>query len=121
MVEWMGYPMYYAFEGATPPARAGAAHATIYPYGPFPVGDGATIMLGLQNEREWRVFCDRVLGQPKLADDERFSSNSRRAPNRDTLRALTVQAFARLTLHQATHRPANPQTPPTHDNQTKDH
>ncbi|OZI24507.1 CoA transferase [Bordetella genomosp. 7] len=104
MVEWMGYPMYYAFDGATPPARAGAAHATIYPYGPFPVGDGATIMLGLQNEREWRVFCDRVLGQPALADDERFASNSRRAANRDALRALIVQAFASLTIEQVTER-----------------
>src|SRR5690606_33559326 len=94
MVEWMGYPLYYAFEGAPPPARAGAAHATIYPYGPFPVGDGATIMLGLQNEREWRVFCERVLAQPELADDECFASNSRRAANREALRALIVQAFA---------------------------
>ncbi|MCD0504606.1 CaiB/BaiF CoA transferase family protein [Bordetella petrii] len=104
MVEWMGYPMYYAFEGAAPPIRAGAAHATIYPYGPFPVGDGATIMLGLQNEREWRVFCDRVLGQPELADDERFASNSRRAANRDALRALIVQAFAGMTIDQVTDR-----------------
>lgn len=104
MVEWMGYPLYYAFEGATPPQRAGAAHATIYPYGPFPVGDGATIMLGLQNEREWRVFCERVLNQPALADDERFASNSRRAANRDSLRALIVQAFAALTIDQVTDR-----------------
>ena len=64
MVEWMGYPMYYAFDGAPPPLRAGAAHATIYPYGPFPVGGGATIMLGLQNEREWRVFCARCCARP---------------------------------------------------------
>src|SRR5690606_37262971 len=64
MVEWMGYPLYYAFEGAPPPPRAGAAHATIYPYGPFPVGDGTTVMLGLQNEREWKVFCEQVLGKP---------------------------------------------------------
>ncbi|HBZ98403.1 MAG TPA: CoA transferase, partial [Pseudomonas sp.] len=34
LVEWMGYPLYYAYKGATPPPRAGAAHATIYPYGP---------------------------------------------------------------------------------------
>src|SRR5690606_9420310 len=40
MVEWMGFPMYYAFDDAPPPPRAGASHATIYPYGPFPVGDG---------------------------------------------------------------------------------
>ena len=66
MVEWMGYPMYYAFDGATPPARSGAAHATIYPYGPFPSGDGGTVMLGLQNDREWTVFCDKVLGRPEL-------------------------------------------------------
>lgn len=54
-VEWMSFPLYYAFEG--PSCRpGGAAHATIFPYGPFPVGDGNTIMLGLQNEREWVIF-----------------------------------------------------------------
>src|ERR1700712_2667523 len=63
MVEWMNYPMYYAFEGAEPPPRAGAAHATIYPYGPFTAGDGVAVMLGLQNEREWTVFCELVLQQ----------------------------------------------------------
>ena len=42
MGEWMGYPLYYAFDGAPPPPRTGAAHATIYPYGPFPTGDGKT-------------------------------------------------------------------------------
>jgi len=104
MVEWMGYPMYYAFEGAPPPPRAGAAHATIYPYGPFPVGDGATVMLGLQNEREWKVFCERVLEQPGLAADPRFDGNSRRAANRDALRALIVQAFAGLDIGQVSQR-----------------
>src|SRR5213082_2556962 len=72
MVEWMGYPLYYAFDGAPPPPRAGAAHATIYPYGPFPAGDGRTVMLGLQNEREWGLFCERVLLRPELAGDPRF-------------------------------------------------
>src|SRR5881628_2686024 len=61
LVEWINYPLYYAFEGAPPPARTGASHATIYPYGPFPAGDGKTVMLGLQNEREWEVFCKIVL------------------------------------------------------------
>ena len=98
MVEWMGFPMYYAFDGAPPPVRAGAAHATIYPYGPFPVGGGKTIMLGLQNEREWQVFCDKILNQPELAGDERFSSNSRRTVNREALRAIIVQTFASMSL-----------------------
>jgi itaconate CoA-transferase len=79
MVEWMSFPLYYAYKGATPPVRAGAAHATIYPYGPFPAGDGKTVMLGLQNEREWVAFCEKVLQQPTLATDERFSSSSRRS------------------------------------------
>src|SRR5688500_17029270 len=71
MAEWMGYPLYYAFDGAAPPPRSGAAHATIYPYGPFPAGDGGVVMLGLQNEREWQLFCSRVLGRPALAADPR--------------------------------------------------
>ncbi|MGE8637969.1 MAG: CaiB/BaiF CoA transferase family protein [Achromobacter sp.] len=104
MVEWMGFPMYYAFEGAAPPVRAGAAHASIYPYGPFPVGDGSTIMLGLQNEREWRVFCAQVLRQAELAEDPRFLSNSQRTTNRDALRDLIVAAFADLSIAQVTQR-----------------
>ncbi|MEG2877853.1 MAG: CaiB/BaiF CoA-transferase family protein [Comamonas sp.] len=104
MVEWMGYPLYYAYEGAAPPPRAGAAHATIYPYGPFPAGDGRNVMLGLQNEREWAAFCTSVLEQPALAADERFASNSRRVARRDELRALIVAAFAALTSEQVVQR-----------------
>jgi itaconate CoA-transferase len=104
MVEWMGYPLYYAFDGASPPPRAGAAHATIYPYGPFPAGDGHTVMLGLQNEREWAAFCQRVLQQPDLATDDRFSSNSRRVANRDALRALIVERFSAMTAGQVIDR-----------------
>ncbi len=104
MVEWMGFPMYYAFEGGSPPVRAGASHASIYPYGPFPVGGGATIMLGVQNDREWRVFCAQVLRQAELAEDPRFTSNSLRTANRADLRALIVAAFADLSIEQVTQR-----------------
>ena len=79
MAEWMSNPLYYAFDGAPPPPRAGASHATIYPYGPFAAGDGKSVMLGLQNESEWVVFCDKVLARPELAADPRFSTNSRRS------------------------------------------
>ncbi len=104
MAEWMSYPMYYAYEGAPPPVRAGAAHATIYPYGPFPAGDGKSVMLGLQNDREWGAFCDKVLGQPGLARDKRFASNSRRVANRDALRDLIVEAFQPLTAQTVIER-----------------
>ena len=101
MVEWMGFPMYYAFEGAAPPQRAGAAHATIYPYGPFATGCGKTVMLGLQNEREWSVFCTTVMQQPELAADERFASNSKRAAHRSELAVLINGVFGSLTAEQA--------------------
>jgi len=96
LVEWMNYPLYYAYQSAPPPPRAGAAHATIYPYGPFPIGDGSTVMLGLQNEREWLLFCEQVLLQPTVAEDDRFAANFKRVANRDALRALIIQAFASL-------------------------
>ena len=104
MTEWMGYPLYYAFDGAGPPPRTGAAHATIYPYGPFPAGDGKVVMLGLQNEREWSAFCEKVLRQPQLAGEARFASNKQRAAARDELYALIVKAFSKLTAEQVVAR-----------------
>jgi crotonobetainyl-CoA:carnitine CoA-transferase CaiB-like acyl-CoA transferase len=104
LVEWTTYPLYYAFDGAPPPRRTGASHATIYPYGPFPAGDGKVVMLGLQNEREWAAFCDKVLLQPGLAKEERFSSNSKRSAARDELRRIIVEAFAGLTGEQVIER-----------------
>ena len=100
LVEWMSYPLYYAFEGAAPPARAGASHATIYPYGPFPAGDGKVVMLGLQNEREWAAFCAKVLLAPTLAKDPRFDTNSKRSAARAELRTLIIETFTSLTAEQ---------------------
>ncbi|MCA8386814.1 CoA transferase [Burkholderia multivorans] len=97
LAEWMGFPMYYAYDGQQPPGRNGAAHATIYPYGPFTAGDGRVVMLGLQNEREWKVFCDIVLRRPDLATDPRFDANVRRSENRASLKAVIEQVFADLT------------------------
>ncbi len=102
--EWMGYPMYYAFDGAPPPPRTGASHASIYPYGPFEAGDGGTVMLGLQNEREWKLFCEQVLLQPALATDARFDSNARRNANREELRALILGVFNALDAAQVVQR-----------------
>jgi itaconate CoA-transferase len=104
MVEWMNYPLYYAMDGAAPPPRAGAAHATIYPYGPFPAGDGKVVMLGLQNEREWGLFCSKVLLQPELATDPRFASNSARTAARGELRAIIAEVFSSLTAEQVIER-----------------
>lgn len=98
--EWMGYPMYYAFEGATPPPRSAAEHASIYPYGPFAAGDGGTVMLGLQNEREWKLFCQSVLQDAALATDARFDSNARRNEHREALKGLILDVFKELSTAQ---------------------
>ncbi|MEO7338991.1 MAG: CaiB/BaiF CoA-transferase family protein [Caldimonas sp.] len=104
LAEWTSFPLYYAFDGAPPPPRTGAAHATIYPYGPFPTGDGGTVMLGLQNEREWAKFCELVLLQPALTTDPRFTGNAKRVASREVLHALIVEVFASLTAPQLVER-----------------
>ena len=104
LAEWMGYPMYYAMDNATPPPRSAAAHATIYPYGPFVAGDGGTVMLGLQNEREWLQFCQHVLQQTTLATNARFDSNAHRNANRADLEKIILDTFAALTAAQVIER-----------------
>ena len=120
MVEWMNYPLYYAFEGAAPPPRAGSAHATIYPYGPFPAGDGKAVMLGLQNDREWVAFCEQVLLRPELAKDQRYACNSKRVAGREGLRSIIVETFARLSADQVIERLERAQIANAHMNDMHD-
>ena len=92
--EWMGFPaLFTAYGGAAPP-RSGPYHATIVPYGPFTAGDGGTVFLGVQNEREFAAFCDRVLQKPSLKTDERFSSGPARFRNREAFHR-EVELFSR--------------------------
>jgi itaconate CoA-transferase len=104
VAEWMSFPLYYSFEGAEPPPRSGADHATIYPYGSFTTGDGGTVLLGLQNEREWAAFCDRVLLRPELKSDPRFATSPRRSETREELRAVVTDVFSCLTTAEAVAR-----------------
>jgi len=102
--EWMGYPLYYTHFGGAAPPRSGPDHATIVPYGLFRTGDGKQVMLGLQNEREWAVFCEKVLGQPALAADPRYDSNSRRNQCRDEITATINEVFSALTAEDLVRR-----------------
>ncbi|PCJ17542.1 MAG: CoA transferase [SAR86 cluster bacterium] len=100
MVEWMGFPLYYAYEGASPPARSGADHASIYPYGAFNTTDNKVIMLGLQNEREWESFCRDVLADESLIADSRFENNALRSGNREELRDIIQTLFSTLNAEE---------------------
>lgn len=99
--EWMGFPLQYAVHGGTPPPRTGASHAAIFPYGPFRCGDGEQVFLGIQNEREWAVFCEHVLGDSSIATDERFTTNSLRTAHREELTAVIEQGLAERSAVQA--------------------
>ena len=98
--EWMGYPLYYTHFSGNAPGRSGPDHATIVPYGRFRAGDGKYVMLGLQNEREWAVFCEQILGRPGLAQDPGYDNHPKRVARRAELVALIEQAFSALTAEQ---------------------
>jgi crotonobetainyl-CoA:carnitine CoA-transferase CaiB-like acyl-CoA transferase len=102
--EWMMQPVYLGHYGGKPPKRQGATHPIIAPYGPHKAGDGKEVIFGLQNEREWQIFCDKVLGKPELADDPRFNTNARRVEARAALTALIEAEFAGLTADEAVKR-----------------
>lgn len=94
--EWVMPAAYYAAYSGSIPAREGAEHAFIAPYGPFACGDGKAVILAIQNQREWRRFCSHVLAKPGLARDPRFCSNSLRSQNRAALRRIIEQVFGRF-------------------------
>ena len=100
--EWMGYAMYYSFGGA-PPARTGASHAAIAPYGPYKTSDGQVIF-GIHNNREWATFCRDVLERPALGDDERFQGNHLRVANRAAMDAEIDAVFAVLQTAEVIRR-----------------
>ena len=104
LAEWMGYPAYFTEYGGAAPARSGARHAAIAPYGPYRTGDGKAVYLGIQNEREWSRFCDQVLQQASLAGDARFASNSARVEHQEALTAIITAAFAGLTAESVVER-----------------
>ena len=107
LAEWMGFPAYYAMYGGSEPPRSGARHASIAPYGPFECGDGEAVFFGIQNEREWRRFCEAVLGRPEVASDELFENNSRRVENRETLEEEISAVFGGLSSEEAIQRLEN--------------
>jgi itaconate CoA-transferase len=73
--EWMSQPFYYSVYGGQPARRTGARHASIAPYGPYRARGGDQVFIGVQNDREWAVLCERILGRPDLVADGRFAAN----------------------------------------------
>ena len=102
--EWMSFPAYFTAYGGSAPARSGAYHATIVPYGPFKAGDGGTVFLSVQNEREFARFCEQVLQNAALAGDPRFASAPARLQNREAMHAEIDRIFAHLSSDEVVER-----------------
>ena len=94
MAEWMTVPL-LSHEGGHPFRRIGLAHAAIAPYGVFKSRDDADILISIQNDREWRVLADKVLGNTALATDPTFATNIQRVAHRSQTDAAVAAAFAR--------------------------
>jgi len=102
--EWMGFPAYFTAYGGEAPPRSGAHHATIVPYGPFKAGDGGTVFLSIQNEREFERFCEVVLERKDLSLDTRFSTGPSRAKNRSAMHEEIGRVFSKLTAEKILER-----------------
>jgi itaconate CoA-transferase len=102
--EWMGFPALFTNYGGSAPPRSGSYHATIVPYGPFKAGDGGTVFLSVQNEREFGRFCEIVLRQPGLAQDPRFSSSPARLKNGPAMHAEIDKVFSTLKTEEVIER-----------------
>ncbi|MEM6761550.1 MAG: CaiB/BaiF CoA-transferase family protein [Pseudomonadota bacterium] len=96
LTEWMGFPLYYAYEGAEGPVPAGAGHATIFPYGPYETADG-TVLFGLQNPREWQAFCDIALERPDLSNDPSLRDNAGRVERATEVNEAIAAVFSHLS------------------------
>jgi itaconate CoA-transferase len=100
LAEWMSHPLNYTHFSGKAPQRSGPDHATIVPYGRFKCGDGAYVMLGIQNEREWAKFCAGVLGMAHLATDDKYNNNTKRTARREEVVALIEKVFARMKAEE---------------------
>ena len=94
IADWMNMPLMAHRYFGPAPQRLGLTHTFVAPYGAFEAADGI-VMISIQNNREFRVFCTDILAQPTLADDPRFADNPDRVANRDALTALINDTFRR--------------------------
>lgn len=100
IADWMTVPLLQTLGSGENPPRLGLHHASIAPYGAYRCGDGKDVLFAIQNEREWRSFCARVLGQAEIADDVRFATTSARTANRPALDAVILAVFGKRSSEE---------------------
>ncbi len=98
MADWMAVPLLHYEHTGTPPPRVGLRHPSIAPYGVFETRDGTSVMISIQNDREWSAFCDVVLARPDWATGGPYVTNPDRVARRDDLDAAVAARIADLDL-----------------------
>ena len=107
MCDWMNVPLLHHEHGGAPWPRVGLAHPTIAPYGAFAVADGQQVLVGVQDDAQWRRFATDVLRRPELAARQRFSTNRGRVEHRAELEEAIAEALAPLALDEVRGRLAD--------------
>jgi itaconate CoA-transferase len=106
MADWLTVPLLNS-ENGNPPKRMGLAHPSVAPYGVFHSKDGREILISIQSEREWKVFCAKVIDMPDLPSDPRFGSMVERVRNRKLTDDTVAAAFVKLTRDELLKRLAD--------------
>ena len=104
LADWMNVPYLHQVYGGQAPQRVGIKHPSIAPYGAYQTGDGGTIVIGIQNDREFGRFCDIVCCKPELATDARFANNPNRVKNRQAMDTEIGNIFKELGKQELTDR-----------------
>jgi itaconate CoA-transferase len=95
MADWMTVPWMHLVYGGKAPERSGLDHPSIAPYGPYRCADGS-VLISIQNEREWASLCAKVLEEPGLATEPDFADNVIRVKNRARLKERMEAILGRL-------------------------
>ena len=102
MADFMNFPLLaHRYLGGAP-ERMGLTHALIAPYGAYRVKGDGQILIAIQSDREWCIFCDAVLGQPELGQDPRFVNNTERVRHRDVMDKIINAVFGRYDIDEIT-------------------
>jgi itaconate CoA-transferase len=97
MADWMTVPL-LQHEGGDTPKRIGLAHTSISPYGAFKTRDGGDVLISIQNDREWRILAEHVMGDKALAADPNFATNVERVKRRPETDGRVAAAFAKMDV-----------------------
>jgi itaconate CoA-transferase len=97
LADWMTVPLLHQEHTGAAPPRVGLQHPSIAPYGAYVCGGGEQVVIAIQNEREWKNFCERVLQRPDLVEDPQYCANVARCANRPALDQEINRVFATLS------------------------